>query len=112
MTTEDHNPMKLVSNYSGGCDHAAFSNEDILKITSQMGDIIYGPSLFALKYRVVPCTLRRNLHTGMDDNDPFSISLTGQFFRSGRIRHANSSKKQMGIYHAKRFGFFHSYLNR
>lgn len=106
MSTEDHNPIKLVSNYSGGCDHAAFSNEDILKITSQMGDPIYGPTLFALKYRVLPCTLRRNVHTGMDENDPFTLNVTGQFYRSGRMRHINSSKKQVGIYHATRFGVF------
>lgn len=111
MSSEDHNPIKLVSNYSGGCEHSAFTNEDIFKITSQMGDTIYGPTLFALKYRVVPCTLRRNTQHGGNENDPFTVSLTGQFHRSGRFRSPHLSKNQAGIYHATRC-VFHFFSNQ
>ena len=97
------NPIDLTTNYSGRCEHTPFTNEDLLKITSQMGDTIYGPTLFAMKYRVVPCTVRRNINSGVNHDDAFTVTLSGQFYPSGRGRHWNSSKKQGGIYHATRF---------
>jgi hypothetical protein len=103
MNNEDLNPIILSSNYSGTCAHTPLSNEDLLKLTSQMGDPIYGPTLFALKYRVVPCTVRRNLNTGPGSyDDAYTFTMSGQFLPSGRGRHWSTARKQGGMYHATR----------
>jgi hypothetical protein len=56
MTTEDVSSIKIPLNYSGAHEGILFTNDDLLKSTSQERGVIYGPSLFALKYRILPCT--------------------------------------------------------
>lgn len=57
MNNEAIIPVILSSNYSGAWTHVPPTNEDLLMLTDQRRDVIYGPTLFALKYRAVPCTM-------------------------------------------------------
>ena len=66
--------------------------------------MIYGPTLFALKYRVLPCTLSQNLQGTMGDyGDIYAYNLTGQFSAYGRGRQFCARRKHGGMYHATRF---------
>ena len=103
MNNEDVRPNDLSSNYSGACERSALTNEDLLRLTSQMGDPIYGPTLFALKYRVIPCTVRRSfLNASGGYDDAYTVNMSGHFLRSQRGRHWNATRKQGGMYHATR----------
>lgn len=59
MDTENTGSTAASASYSGVCEHAPLTNEDILQITKTAKSIINGPTLFALKYRMLPCTLER-----------------------------------------------------
>ncbi len=100
MSKEDISSIVLSSNYSGTCEHTPLSNEDLLRLTSQAGDTIYGPTLFALKYRVIPCTVRQS--SNGEHADVFTFNMSGQFLPSSRGRHWSSKRKQGGVYHATR----------
>jgi hypothetical protein len=103
MNNEDVTPIILSSNYSGTSEHVALTNEDLLKLTDQQGSVIYGPTLFALKYRVLPCTVNRSLNATLGEyDDAFILSMTGQFSGYGRGRQWNARRKQGGMYHATR----------
>ncbi|CAF1184002.1 unnamed protein product [Rotaria sordida] len=68
MNNEDvHSPIILSANYSGGCRNESPTNGDLLKLTDQQGYVIYGPTLFALNYRVLPCTVTQSSHGSSDD---------------------------------------------
>jgi hypothetical protein len=49
----------ISSNYAGICEHEPLTNENILQITKAAKDAIDGSTLFALKYRMLPCKLER-----------------------------------------------------
>jgi hypothetical protein len=55
MCDENVSYVKIPMNYSGFCENTLFTNEDLLKLTDPEKDAIHGPSLFALKYRLLPC---------------------------------------------------------
>lgn len=57
MTTEDESSIIISPNYAGAQKRYWFTNEDLLKLTSEEGNLISGPSLFTLKYRILPCTV-------------------------------------------------------
>lgn len=82
MGSENIGAIVVSSNYSGVCEHAPLTNEDILKLTSGSKDVIInGSTLFALKYRMLPCTLERRW-----DED----------------KHATKQHKKSSYYHATR----------
>jgi hypothetical protein len=56
MTNDDRSSILIPSNYSGACETVLFTNTDLLKLTHEEGNMINGPRLFALKYRILPCT--------------------------------------------------------
>jgi hypothetical protein len=113
MNHEDIAPIILSSNYSGACKHTPLTNEDLLKLTDQQGIIIYGPSHFALKYRVLPCTLNQNLRGSIGNyDDAYTFNMAGQFSIYERGRQWNSKRKQGGMYHATRLVYlFYTVLN-
>jgi hypothetical protein len=103
MNNEDVTPINLSSNYSGVCEHVQLSNEDLMRLTDQNKEMIYGPTLFAIKYRVLPCKVQQSSHNILGgDDDVYTFNLTGQFFAAGRGRQWNSKRKQGGMYHATR----------
>ncbi len=103
MNNEDVNPIVLSSNYSGACEHTPATNADLLKLTSQTGEMIYGPTLFALKYRVLPCTVKRSVQNASGAyDDAYIFNMMGQFLASGRGRQWCPTRKQGGMYHATR----------
>jgi hypothetical protein len=59
MDSENIASTMISSNYAGICEHEPLTNTNILRITKPAKDTIDGPTLFALKYRMLPCTLER-----------------------------------------------------
>ncbi|CAF4802356.1 unnamed protein product [Rotaria sp. Silwood1] len=104
MNTEDIATIILSSHYSGACDHQPLINEDILKLSGQQRNIIYGPTLFALKYRVLPCTVNQNIHSALrdddDDDDAWTINSICPFVTCMQEQQWSSKRKQGGMYHA------------
>ncbi|CAF3189330.1 unnamed protein product [Rotaria sp. Silwood2] len=101
MNSEDVTSIILSSNYSGTYDHKPLTNEEIFKLTGQQQNIIYGPTLFALKYRVLPCTVNQNIHYAASNYDDAStFNSLGQFLSCTRGRQWSSKRKQGGTYHA------------
>lgn len=91
------------SNYAGACGCNSLTNEDLLKLTDEDKDMIYGPTLFALKYRVVPCIATENSHAGLDDHDDvFTYNSFGQFSTCNRGQRWSGKRRQGGVYHATR----------
>jgi hypothetical protein len=103
MNNEDVSPITLASNYSGACEHVPLSNEVILNFTDQQRMMIYGPTLFALKYRILPCTLKGSLQAALGDDDANTFDLNNLFSIGGRERQRCAKRKQEGMYHATRF---------
>jgi len=105
MTTEknERNEIALSSNYSGGCQITPLDNDALLKITDTQTVSIHGPSLFALKYRVIPCIVNRNSYptTGTTDNAYFHNS-SGAIANLNRGRKWCSKRQQGGMYHSTR----------
>ncbi|CAF3544077.1 unnamed protein product [Rotaria socialis] len=102
MNSEDVASIILSSNYSGACDHTPLTNEGILKLTDQQSIVIYGPTLFALKYRVLPCTVNPKIHRSTDYVDVSTFNSIGQGVSFARGRQWSSKRKQGGMYHATR----------
>ncbi|CAF3366089.1 unnamed protein product [Rotaria socialis] len=100
MNSEDVASIILSSNYSGACDHTPLTNEGILKLTDQQSIVIYGPTLFALKYRVLPCTVNPKIHRSTDYVDVSTFNSIGQGVSFARGRQWSSKRKQGGMYHA------------
>jgi len=113
MNNEDVPSIILSSNYSGACEHTPPTNADLLKLTDQQRSLIDGPSLFALKYRVLPCTLNQNLHGSIGNyDDAYTFNMAGQFSIYGRGQQWNAKRKQGGMYHATRLVYlFYAVLN-
>ena len=96
-------PIDLSSNYSGAFRHASLTNDELLRLTNQDRCMIHGPALFALKYRVLPCSLIQNLQGTMGGyRDIYAYNLTGQFSTHGRGRQFCARRKYGGMYHATR----------
>jgi hypothetical protein len=96
-------PTVLTAMYSGGVENTPLSNQDILQVTGPEFSTIHGPTLFALKYRVVPCTMMED--TGSDPanyNDIFIHGMNGVFSNVNRGRRWCGTKKHGGIFHATR----------
>ncbi len=75
MCNDSVAPIIVTSNYSGACGHVPPSNEDLLKITNPKGCIIHGSTLFALKYRMLPCILKQKPYTNQCDCNSKGISI-------------------------------------
>ncbi|CAF3826513.1 unnamed protein product [Rotaria sp. Silwood1] len=101
MHSEDLTSTILSSNYSGAYDHKPLTSEEIFQLTNQQQNIIYGPTLFALKYRVLPCTVNPSIHyVGSNYNDASTSNSLGQLLSSTRGRQWSSRSKQGGMYHS------------
>ncbi|CAF3664255.1 unnamed protein product [Rotaria sp. Silwood1] len=101
MHSEDLTSTILSSNYSGAYDHKPLTSEEIFQLTNQQQNIIYGPTLFALKYRVLPCTVNPSIHyVGSNYNDASTSNSLGQLLSSTRGRQWSSKSKQGGMYHS------------
>ncbi|CAF1665687.1 unnamed protein product [Rotaria sp. Silwood1] len=93
-------PVVLSANYSGGCGNESFTNGDLLKLTDQQACIIYGPTLFALKYRVLPCTVTQSSSGSQSIyDDIYTYNLAGQFSAYSRGQLWSGKRKQGGMYH-------------
>jgi hypothetical protein len=93
MCSEGVATVIVASNYSGACEHAPPSNKDLLQITNpERCCLVDGPSLFALRYRMLPCILTRGLHSTLKDDNNVKI----------RCQDEQESEKynKPGIYHA------------
>jgi hypothetical protein len=103
MNKIDDTAVSLCSNYSGAFEHTSPTNQDLLRLTDQQGVIIYGPSLFALKYRVLPCTVNQSSQLSSTDYDNiFNFNMLGQFSALNRGRRWCGKRRQGGMYHATR----------
>ncbi len=103
MNNEATAPIILSSNYSGACTHVPPTNEDLLMLTDKRRDAIYGPTLFALKYRAVCCTMSGTaLSSSGGYDDVYTYNLTGQFSSFRRGRQWGGERRQGGMYHATR----------
>lgn len=102
MDNKDIDPINLSTNYSGACEHIPLSNENILKLTDAQTETIHGTTLFALKYRVLPCTVTQNSLSGLGDDNAFTFTLGGHFSAYNRGRQWSGKSKQGGMYHATR----------
>lgn len=102
MNNEDVGPVNLSVNYSGACEHVPLSNDNLLKLTDVQTEMIHGKSQFALKYRVLPCTVIQSAVGGLGDDDAFNFSLGGHFSAFGRGRQWCGKRQQGGMYHATR----------
>ncbi|CAF3723721.1 unnamed protein product [Rotaria sordida] len=101
MNNEDVASIILSSNYSGAYDQKPLTNEDIVQLTDQQRSIIYGPTLFAMKYRVLPCAVNQSIHSASGHyNDASTFNSIGQFLACTRGRKWSSKRKQGGMYHA------------
>lgn len=99
MSKENGGPIKLPTNYSGACEKEPLSNENILKITNRdfiggSNEFVSGRDLFAIKYRVLPCTL--NLRDSKEDDDNSQVP-----HGYSRLNSCSNLKKR-GYYHATR----------
>jgi hypothetical protein len=94
MDNEDAVPITLSSNYSGACEHGSLTNEELLVLSNPDRTMIHGPTIFALKYRVLPCTSDRNSDMILSDFNDIHM-FSEEMERS-------SKQKQEGIYHATR----------
>lgn len=100
---DDHHSITLSENYSGACNNKPFTNEDIFNLTDQQGYLIYGPTLFALKYRVIPCKLYELTEKPVDlYSDAVTYGLNGAFKLYSRGAQWSSKRKQGGMYHVSR----------
>lgn len=81
MDTENTDSITVCSNYSGACEHEPLTNDNILQITKAKDGMIDGPTLFALKYRMFPCTSQR---------------------RSDKDKKNTEKYKNSGVYHTTR----------
>lgn len=100
QTTSEGSPAEA---YAGSCQHGQFANVDLLQLTNPDRCMIHGPSLFALKYRVLPCTVRENLQISSGSyDDVFAINGLGQFAPFGRTRRTGDKRKMGGMLHATR----------
>jgi len=103
MNHEDVASIISSSNYSGFCGDAPLSNGDLLKLMDEYGNVIYGPTLFALKYRVLPCRVNENLHATLGDyDDVYNFDMFGQLLTDDRGQQGCGKGKQGGMYHATR----------
>jgi hypothetical protein len=81
MRDKDTTHIHLSSNYSGACEQVPLTNENLLELTNADRFMLDGQTLFALKYRVLPCKL--------------GLCLSCDIERFGR-------QKQESVYHATR----------
>ena len=98
MNSDDQNKIVVSPSYSGGSAHSPLSNDHIIQLTSPDRSFINGQSLFALKYRVLPCQLRENnamTPTGIDD---YIVGGMPQV----RGRRWIGKRKPSGMFHATR----------
>jgi len=103
MNNDEVPPVILSPNYSGTFEHATPTNGDLLRLTDPERTVIHAPALFALKYRVLPCTMTGNSEGSTGDyNDIFMYNLAGQFSNLNRGRRWCGKRKQGGMYHATR----------
>ena len=104
MNNEDITPIILPLTYSSTRDHTPLINDYLLKLMDKRGCVIYGPTLFTLKYGVLPCTAKERSYAPVGDNiDAYNFNMTGQFFDCERGEQWCSERKQRGMYHAMRF---------
>ncbi|CAF1222881.1 unnamed protein product, partial [Didymodactylos carnosus] len=83
------------------CVHGQLTNDDLLKLVSPQCSTINGPTLFALKYRVVPCTTIGNANNiGGGYNDAYSFTSAGHFRNISRGRRWGGKHQQGGMFHA------------
>ena len=70
--------MMISSNYAGRCQHEPLTNDHILQINALTTSNRYEPTelngstLFALKYRVIPCKLERCCNKETDSTDQYN----------------------------------------
>ena len=60
MNSDNITSTAVFTNYPGLCEHEPLTNENLFEIASLNSEKINGLSLFALKYRMLPCTLTRS----------------------------------------------------
>ena len=95
---------KLSAHYAGKCGEEKFSTAELIQLTNPDRSMIHGPTLFAMKYRALPCTMRENLqiHAGTYD-DVFAMNAFGQLSpQFGRGRRPGDKRKQGGMLHTTR----------
>ena len=86
-------PIILKEKYAGGSENGSLTNYDILQLTNQQSSIIYGPTQFAMKYRVLPCTMTEKLEQGTyNAQEMFSSGLNSIYARANR--HLRTSKRK------------------
>ena len=105
MNNEDVSPIIIPPNYSGALGQKLLTNEDLLKLTNQERIMIHGLTLFALKYRILPCTVNQKLYATLGEHDnAFTFNSISQFLALGRGSQCCSKRKQEGVYHSTRLG--------
>ncbi len=103
MNNEVVEPIILSTNYSGACAHGLLSNDDLMKLTNPRNYGIHAPTLFALKYRAMPCTLNGNpIFSTNEYDDIYAYNLTGQFTSVRQGQRSGGKERRGGWYHATR----------
>ncbi|CAF0976990.1 unnamed protein product [Adineta ricciae] len=87
-------PITLKEKYAGGSENSPLTNDDILRLTNQQSSIIYGPTQFAMKYRVLPCIMTEKLEQGTyNAQEMFSSGLNSIYGRANRQLRTSKRKK-------------------
>lgn len=106
MELNDANPIELVSNYAGACGQPGPTITDLIQLTNPDRTLIHGPNLFALKYRILPCTMHENSSShGSGYDDIYSMNTVGAFAALSRGRRLGGKRKEAGVIHATRWVF-------
>jgi len=102
MNSDETKSSDVSTNYSGKYAEGHFSTTELIQLTNPDRSMIYGPTLFAMKYRVLPCSMRENLQINSGGyDDIFALNAYGQFSpQLGRVRRPGDKRKQGGMLHA------------
>ena len=103
MELNDTNPTQLVSNYAGACGQPGPTITDLIQLTNPERTLIHGPNLFALRYRILPCTMHEDSsHNAGGYDNIYSMNAAGAFAALSRGRRLCGKRKEAGVIHATR----------
>ena len=103
MDLTDATTTGLTPNAAAACEQTGLTNTDLLQMTHPERTMIHGSTLFALKYRVLPCILHEiSSRSAGGYDDIYSMNMTGAFAALSRGHRWCGKRKQGGMIHATR----------
>jgi hypothetical protein len=95
--------MELVSNYAGAFGQPGPTITDLIQLTNPDRSLIHGPNLFAMRYRILPCSMHENSSNNAGGyDDIYSMNVGGAFAALSRGRRLGGKRKDAGVIHATR----------